>query len=159
MDLLEIGRIGRAHGLRGEVVVSITSDRAERTTQGAVWYLDGREVVVEAVQPHGDRWLVRLAGVATREAAEALNGVVVCAEPIEDPDALWVHDLVGASVESTDGRGWGVVVAVVANPADDLLELDDGTLVPVGFVVDSSGLPERLVVDTPAGLLGDTAGD
>jgi hypothetical protein len=46
-------------------------------------------------------------------------------------------------------------VAVLANPADDLLELEDGTLVPVGFVTDASALPEQVVADPPEGLLGD----
>lgn len=154
MTLLEIGRVGKPHGLRGEVVVSITSDRPERTAPGAVWILDGGPVTVEAIQPYQHRWLVRIAGVDSREAADAINGQVVRAEPIDDPDALWVHELVGATVVTPDGRAWGTVAAVLANPADDLLELDDGTLVPVGFVTDGSGLPTRVVVDPPTGLLG-----
>lgn len=154
MNLLEIGRVGKPHGLRGEVLVSITSDRPERTAPGAVWFLDDGPVTVEAIQPYQQRWLVRIAGVSSREAADAINGQIVRAEPIDDPDALWVHELVGATVATPDGRSWGSVVAVLANPADDLLELDDGTLVPVGFVVDGSGLPERVVVDPPEGLLG-----
>ncbi|MBX3314873.1 MAG: 16S rRNA processing protein RimM [Actinobacteria bacterium] len=153
--MLEIGRIGKPHGLKGELLVSITSDRPERTAPGAVWFLDDGPVTVEAIQPYQHRFLVRLAGVSGREAAEALNGQIVRAEPIDDPDALWVHELVGATVATPDGRTWGTVAAVLANPADDLLELDDGTLVPVGFVTDGSGLPERVVVDPPPGLLGD----
>lgn len=154
MTLLEIGRIGKPHGLKGEVVVTITSDRPERTASGAVWHLDGGPVTVEAIRPHQQRWVTRLVGVTTREQAEALTGQLVRAEPIDDPDALWVHDLVGADVCTPDGRSWGTVVAVLANPADDLLELADGTLIPVGFVTDGSGLPERVVVDPPEGLLG-----
>ena len=153
--MLEIGRIGKPHGLKGELLVSITSDRPERTAPGAVWFLDAGAVTVEAIQPYQRRFLVRLAGVSGREAAEALNGQIVRAEPIDDPDALWVHELVGATVATPDGRTWGTVTAVLANPADDLLELDDGTLVPVGFVTDGSGLPDRVVVDPPPGLLGD----
>lgn len=155
MTLLEIGRIGKAHGLRGEVLVTLTSDRPERTASGAVWFLDGGPVTVESARPQGGRWVVRLAGVVGREAAEALTGELVRAEPIEDPDALWVHELIGAEVRTPDGRGWGRVVAVLDNPADDLLELEDGTLVPTGFVIDSAGLPDHLVVDVPEGLLGD----
>ncbi|MCB0976614.1 MAG: 16S rRNA processing protein RimM [Acidimicrobiales bacterium] len=155
MNLLEIGRIGKAHGLRGDVLVSITSDRPERTAPGAVWFLDAGPVTVESIQPYQQRWLVRLTGVTSREAAESIGGQTVRAEPIDDPDALWVHELVGATVVTPDGRTWGTVVSVLANPADDLLELADGTLVPVGFVVDSSGLPDLVVVDPPPGLLGE----
>ena len=64
-------------------------------------------------------------------------------------------DLVGAEVETPDGRTWGQVVAVQANPAHDQLELASGVLVPVVFVVDDTHLPQRLVVDPPDGLLVD----
>lgn len=152
--LLEIGRVGKAHGLKGEVTVAITSDRPERTQPGARWVLDGGVVTVVAIRPFQQRWIARLDGVDTREDAEALTGQVVRAEEIDDPDALWVHHLVGATVETPDRRSWGEVVAVLQNPADDLLELADGTLIPVGFVADSSRLPDVVVVDPPEGLLG-----
>lgn len=154
MTLLEIGRIAKAHGLRGEVMATVSSDRPERVRAGAIWYVAGRPLTVEAIRPHQQRWIVSLSGVESREAADALRTLVVHGEPIADDDALWAHDLVGAEVATPDGRTWGHVVAVVANPADDLLELDDGTLVPAGFVVDESGLPDRLVVEPPEGLLG-----
>lgn len=159
MTLLEIGRIGKAHGLRGDVLVAITSDRPERTAPGAEWFLGDDPVTVVRAQPYQQRWLVHLDGVDSREAADAINGQVVRAEPIEDPDALWVHELIGAVVATPDGREWGTVATVLDNPADDLLELDDGTLVPVGFVVDGTGLPARVVVDPPAGLLGGDEDD
>ncbi len=154
--LLEIGLSGKGHGLKGEVTAVITSDRPERTALGARWTVEGgRELTVTAIRPHQQRWIAQLDGVATREAAEELRGKVISAEAIDDPDALWVHDLVGATVTTPDGRTWGSVVAVLDNPADDLLELDDGTLVPVAFVIDHSGLPTALVVDPPDGLLPD----
>jgi 16S rRNA processing protein RimM len=90
-------------------------------------------------------------GVTDRSAAEALQGVVLMAEPIDDPGALWVHDLVGAEVVDAGGTRLGTVAAVEANPASDLLVLDGGGLVPLTFLVSSS--PGRLVVDPPAGLL------
>ncbi|MFN8018550.1 MAG: ribosome maturation factor RimM [Acidimicrobiales bacterium] len=155
-DRLEIGRLGKAHGLKGEITAVITSDRPERTAPGAVWFAGPDRFVVEAIRPFQQRWIVSLEGVRGREAAEALTGRVLTAEPIDDPDALWVHELVGAEVRTPDGRSWGEVVAVLANPANDLLELDDGTLVPEVFVADASGLPEVVVVDPPAGLLPGT---
>ena len=151
--LLEIGRVSKAHGLQGEVVVTITSDRPERTVAGAVWFLDAGPVRVRSIRAHQHRWIARLEGVGTREAADALHGQVLRGEPIADDDALWVHELVGALVATPDGRTWGHVAAVLANPASDLLELDDGTLVPSVFVADPSGLPVRVVVDPPPGLL------
>ena len=157
VTLLEIGRIGKAHGLRGEVLVTLSSERPERAAPGATWFVDGQPIVVDAIRPHQNRWIVALAGVTSREAADALRAKVVSGEPIADDDAIWVHDLVGAEVATPDGRTWGRIAAVLANPADDLLELDDATLIPAGFIVDGSGLPERVVIDPPDGLLGDDA--
>jgi 16S rRNA processing protein RimM len=119
-----------------------------------VWLVGDRPMTVAAIKPFQQRWIAKLEGVDSREAAEVLRGEVIYGEPIDDDDALWVHELVGATVVTPDGREWGDVVAVLSNPADDLLELADGTLVPVGFVTDGSGLPDRVVVDPPEGLLG-----
>jgi hypothetical protein len=66
-----------------------------------------------------------------------------------------VHQLIGSIVQTPDGREWGAVAAVVPNAGSDLLELADGTLVPVVFVTDASGLPAHVVVDPPAGLRGE----
>jgi 16S rRNA processing protein RimM len=151
---LLVGRVTKAHGLRGEVLVQLLSSEAEaRLAPGA--QLDtaaGAPLRVEAARPHHDRWIVQFEGVRSREAAEALRGTELLGEPLEVPDALWVHELVGAVVVDTAGEACGTVAAVVANPADDLLELDGGALVPVTFVVgwDDDG---RLVIDPPAGLL------
>lgn len=156
MTNLEIGRVGKAHGLKGEVTAVITSDRPERTAPGAVWFLDGGPVTVRSIRPFQQKWIALLEGIDTREAAEALTGQVIWGEPIDDPEALWVHELVGATVATPDGTEWGTVVAVLSNPANDLLELDDGTLIPEVFVTDWSALPARVVVDPPEGLLGAT---
>ena len=156
VDLLEVGHIARSHGVRGEVIVTLTTDYVtERLAPGVVLHTDAGPLTVRASQPHQHRWLVAFDGVSSREAADALRGVVLRAEPIDDPDALWVHDLVGAEVVTPDGRAWGRVQTVVDNPASPLLELDSGPLVPIVFVVDDSALPERVVVDPPAGLLDD----
>jgi 16S rRNA processing protein RimM len=152
-ELLEVGRIGRPHGLHGEVAVTFTTDRDERHAPGAVLYADDRTLVVDTARPHQGRWLIRFTGVTDRDAAIALRGARLRAEALEAAgDELWVHDLVGAELVDTTGRVHGHVVAVEANPAHDLLVLDDHTLVPVVFVVEHT--PGRVVVDPPAGLLG-----
>jgi len=157
VNLLEVGRIDRPHGVQGEVLVSLRTDRLERISPGAVLHADSGALTIESSRPHQHRWIVQFDGVFGREAAEALHGQVLRAEPLDDPDALWVHDLVGADVVTPDGRSWGQIVAVQANPAHDQLELDSGVLVPVVFVVDESQLPARLVVDPPSGLLDPIA--
>ena len=144
--------MGRAHGIRGEVAVTLTTDRLERVAPGAVLWVGERPLEIRSSRPHQGRHLVHFDGVGDRSAAEALQGAVLTAEPIEDPAALWVHELVGAEVvAAADGARLGVVTAVEANPASDLLVLDGGGLVPLTFLVRSE--PGRLVVDPPTGLL------
>jgi 16S rRNA processing protein RimM len=149
--LLEVGRITKAHGLRGEVVVTLTAGRAERVAPGAEFSSDIGTMTVRSSRPHQDRWVVTFDGVEGREGAEALRGLVLRGTPIEDPETLWVHDLIGCTVRSRDGVDRGVVESVMDNPAADLLVLDTGALVPVVFVV---GTPHGGVieVDTPDGL-------
>jgi 16S rRNA processing protein RimM len=149
---LEVGRIGRAHGLRGEVSVTLSSDRLERLTSGSVLYVDDREVVVVSARPHAGRWLVCFEGIDDRSAAEALLGLVLRGEVLPSgDDELWVHEVIGAEVRDREGRELGHVVAVEANPASDLLVLDDDVLVPMTFVVERG--PGLVVVDPPEGLL------
>ena len=175
--LLEVGRIARPHGLLGEVVVALITNRAERLAPGAElrchWAAasstpgparssgppgasgtaplpNGRVVEVRSSRPFRGRYLVEFEGVNTREAADELRGALLVAPAVEDPDALFVHDLVGSEVVEADGTQHGTVVAVQANPASDLLVMEDGNLVPLRFVVGRED--GRLVVDVPAGL-------
>ncbi len=145
--VLEVGRVVKPHGLKGEVVVELTTTRTDRLAVGTRF----EDLEVVRSQPFQHRWIVAFEGVTTREAADALRGRVLHAEPIDDdPDALWVHQLIGASVVDTAGTSLGTVTAVEANPASDLLVLDGGGLVPLRFVVEHGD--GRVVVDPPAGL-------
>ena len=141
----------KPHGLRGEVVVELVTDRVERMAPGSRLSTPGGALEVARSSPHGHRWIVAFSGVADRDGAESLRDVVLSAPPLEDPGALWVHQLVGADVVGPDGQPYGRVREVEANPASDLLVLDDGGLVPLRFVV--SHEPGRVVIDPPAGLL------
>jgi 16S rRNA processing protein RimM len=152
---LLVGRVVRAHGLRGEVVVDLLSSETDvRLGVGAeLLRVDGSSPLrVLESRPFQGKWLVRFDGVVDREGADRLRGVELHGEPIDVDDALWVHELVGAAVVDTAGAPCGTVAAVVANPADDLLELDSGALVPVTFVVGWDD-ERRVVVDPPEGLL------
>jgi len=148
--LLEVGRIGRAHGLAGEVTVKLVSNRPERLAPGSVLATDRGPLEVVSSRPHRDRFLVAFAGIAGRDQAAELTGLALRAEPLEDPDELWVHELIGARVFDRSGADRGAVAGVVANPASDLLELDDGSLVPVRFII--SAASDRIEVDAPDGL-------
>lgn len=151
MPLLEVGKVVKPHGLRGEVIVELVTNRLERLAPGSSLVTDEGVLVVEASSPHQGRFIVTFAGVEGREAADRLRDVILRAEPLGDPDSLWVHDLIGATVVLVTGEAVGTVDAVQANPASDLLVLDRGQLVPLRFVVEHG--PSRVVIDPPAGLL------
>ena len=150
--MLEVGWVVKPHGLRGEVAVAaITNVPERRFVPGAVFESDRGPLEVVAARPHQDRWLVTFAGVPDRNAAEELRGVTLSAAPLDDDDALWVHELIGSEVVDTEGRSYGPVEAVEANPAADLLVLSGERLVPLTFVVSQEA--GRVVIDPPAGLL------
>lgn len=150
--LLSIGRIVKPHGLRGDVIVSLSTNREERMDVGSVLCgADGAEYRVMDASRHQGRFIVAFDGVAGIDAAEAIRGTELFAPSIDDPDALWVHELIGAEVVDPAGSVLGTVEGIQANPASDLLVLADGTLVPLRFVVGSvPGV--RVTVDAPDGL-------
>jgi len=174
--MLVVGHVVKPHGLRGEVVVHLVTNRVERLdvgsrlrcvrrsprrgAPGAAGDPDGgpaaapssppEELEVLECRPHQGRYLVRFAGVTTIDDAERLRGAALEAPPLEDPDAMFVHELIGCTVVDVGGVTRGTVTAVEANPASDLLVLDDRHLVPLRFVVERG--PGRLVVDAPDGL-------
>jgi 16S rRNA processing protein RimM len=149
--MLEVGRITKPHGLKGEVVVDLTTDRDERLDPGSVLASDRGDLVVRAARRHHDRWIVAFEGSASRDDADGLRGLTLRAQPVDDPAELWLHQVVGARVVAVDGSAVGTCVGVVANPAADLLELDGGALVPVTFVVGHAA--GEITIDPPEGLL------
>ncbi len=149
--MLDVGRIARSHGLRGEVVVVLTSNRVERVAPGSILFAGDRALTVATSRPHKTGHIVVFAGVDGREQADLLKGQVLQAEPIDDPDELWVHELIGSMVVDQTGVERGTVTRVLENPASDILELDTGPLVPVGFVTELEP-NTKIVVDVPDGL-------
>jgi 16S rRNA processing protein RimM len=150
---LEVGGVVRPHGLKGDVIVSLSTNRAERLAPGSLLTTaNGRTLRVVRASAHKRRYIVAFEGVDRADHAEELRGTTLFAPPLEDSTELWVHDLVGSRVEDRRGRLLGVVEAVQANPASDLLVLESGGLIPLRFVVDSDpGV--SVIVDVPDGLL------
>jgi 16S rRNA processing protein RimM len=167
MSLVTVGRIIKAHGIRGEVVVDVLSDVPGRFDVGADVQLDGRPVTITGSRPHQGRLLLRLEGVADRSAAELLRGKVfeAAAADVSDEDTYYAHELVGMAVVDAEGEDLGTVSALIELPPAagyDLLEVRraDGTtwmLPAVDEYVEVQDAPaggERLaVVDPPEGLV------
>jgi 16S rRNA processing protein RimM len=167
---LTIGRVVKAHGVAGEVVVEIRTDDPEtRFAPGTVLRAKGsdhgeRKYVVAAARPHGNRLLLRLDGVAGRDAADALRGSLFVIDssalpPIEEPDTYYDHQLEGLSVRTTSGQDIGTVAEVLHTAAGELLAVNrpeaGELLVPfVGAIVTSVSLDSGVVeIDPPDGLL------
>ncbi len=150
--MLEVGRIVKPHGLRGEVIVALTTNREERVAPGSWIRAGDRQLRVDRATPHRGRFIVSFEGVSGIDAAEELRDLRLFAPPLEDQDVLWVHEMIGSRVEDVGGRVLGTVEAVQANPASDLLVLDGGALIPLRFVVDSDP-GELITVDVPDGLV------
>ena len=153
--MLEVGRIVKAHGIRGEVIVDLVSNRPDlRLAPGSVLTSNRGRLEVLTATPHQGRWIVAFRGIEDRNEAETYRDLVLSAEPVEGDDGtLWVHELIGAEVFDLAGRSYGLVEAVEANPASDLLVLAGDKLVPLVFV--KTKLPGRVVIDPPAGLLDE----
>ncbi|MFF1528608.1 ribosome maturation factor RimM [Cellulomonas sp. NPDC058312] len=171
--LLTVARIGRAHGLRGEVALDLrTDDPAGRLPVGAVLPTGPHgpgSLTVERTREAQGRWYVTFAEAADRTAAEALRGVELLVEVAEDDttdddeDAWYPHELAGLRAEHVDGRVLGEVVGLEHLPAHDALVVrePDGarTLVPfVRAIVPVVDVPGgRVVLDPPGGLLAADA--
>ncbi|MFJ4673041.1 ribosome maturation factor RimM [Kitasatospora purpeofusca] len=180
---LVVGKIGRAHGIKGDVSVEVRTDEPElRLGPGAVLFTDPASagpLTVESGKVHSGRLLLRFAGVKDRNAAEELRGTILIAEvdPEErpdDPEEYYDHQLIGLDVVLLDGTLVGELTEVVHLPYQDLLTVrkPDGTEALVPFVtriVPTIDLEnQRAVIDPPVGLIdlgqaevaaGDGAGD
>ncbi|GLY72621.1 ribosome maturation factor RimM [Actinoallomurus iriomotensis] len=163
--LLAVGRIGRAHGVRGEVSVDVrTDDPAARFAPGAALGTENAgTLTVETVRTHAGRLLVRFAGIEDRTAAEELRGLLLLVDSTEippsgDPEEFHDHELIGLAAVATDGTALGEIVDV-EHHGQDLLVLrrpsGDDALVPfVSAIVPTVDVPAgRVVLDPPAGLL------
>jgi 16S rRNA processing protein RimM len=173
--LLVVGQIGKPHGIRGEVSVSVRTDEPEeRFVAGSVFvtevprdrrvstapaavpgvaYRVPDELVVESVRWHQGRGIVQFEGVHDRTVAEALRGVLLqvdssALKPPSDPDEFHDHQLVGLRVVAVDGADLGSVARIDHAPASDLVVLDKsgGGTALIPFV--SQFVP---TVDVPGG--------
>jgi 16S rRNA processing protein RimM len=172
---LTVARVGRAHGLRGEVTVELRTDVPERRfVPGVELFVDpagsrvpglpGR-LVLDSIRDNKGVLLLGFAGVEDRNAADALRGILLEADVDDDEDdeddAWFDHELVGLAAVDPSGQPLGQVVAVEHPGAQDRLVVrrPDGVTRLVPFVaaivpeVDVTG--GRIVIDAPAGLLED----
>jgi 16S rRNA processing protein RimM len=169
---LVVARIGRAHGIKGEVTVEVRTDEPElRLGPGAVLLTDPAStgpLTIESGRVHSGRLLLRFEGVHDRTAAEALRNTLLIAEvdPTELPeeeDEYYDHQLIDLDVVLADGTEVGVITEISHLPSQDLfiVERPDGTELMIPFVseiVSEIDLEDqRAVITPPPGLIDDRA--
>lgn len=169
---LVVARIGRAHGIKGEVTVEVRTDEPEvRLGPGAVLQTEPASagpLTVETGRVHSGRLMLRFAGVKDRTGAEALRNILLIAEvdPAELPaeeDEYYDHQLMDLDVVLEDGTAVGRITEISHLPSQDLfiVERPDGTEVMIPFVeeiVAEIDLEEqRCVITPPPGLIDDRA--
>lgn len=140
--LVVVGRIGRAHGIRGELGVDIRTDEPERRfAPGSSVVYDGGKLTIVSARHHGGKLVVRFQGIDDRNAAETLHGKVLeaevdAAELPDDPEEFYDHQLVGLAVRTGD-QTIGTVTQVIHLPAQDTLAITtDDREILVPFVLD-----------------------
>lgn len=123
-DRVVVGRVMKAHGIRGEVSIDVLSDIPERFAPGATVELDDRELTVESARPHQGRLLVKFEQVADRTAAEALRGAeLTIGEERLAPLGQWSyypHQLEGLRVVDEKGADLGTFAEALEGPANDI---------------------------------------
>ena len=167
-----VGVVGRAHGIRGEVVIDVRTDEPERRfAPGAVLRgeSNGRRLTIETVRDHSGRLLVRFAELADRTAVEGVRGLALLAdvpadERPDEPEEYYDRQLAGLTAVTTEGREIGRVLAVLHLGAQDALEIGTAAgprLVPfvAALVPEVDLIGGRVVVVEQPGLLTDEPED
>jgi 16S rRNA processing protein RimM len=154
-----VGRIGRPHGLRGEVTV--VPDSVDHFVPGSLLEAaSGRVLTVKAARPYRDKGLiVAFEGISDRTAADLLRGETLTIDAAERRDLeegeYWADDLIGLEVVDPSGNPVGIITGVVFGPQDRLVVgFGDQTQIEVPFAADLVGEPESgsIVIDIPVGL-------
>ncbi len=139
MNTIEVvvGRIGKPHGLRGELTIDVRTDEPDRRfAPGTVLRAEPprgshntlRSVTVQSRRWHSSRLLVSFTEIPDRTAAESARGLLLhveldAGETPDDPDEFYDHQLVGLAAHDEDGRHLGEVTALVHGGAQDLLTI------------------------------------
>lgn len=165
---LVVGRIGRAHGVRGDLFVEVRTDEPElRFAVGSsVFTSDGKELKVTMTKWHSGRMLAHFAGYDDRTVAETLRNLdlsvdVDPSELPEDPDEFYDHQLIGLKALLADGTLVGEITEVIHLPSQDLLaikrdELPEALVPFVSEIVPDVNIEVGTVtLNPPPGLLNE----
>lgn len=125
---IQVGKVGKPHGLEGAFVVEDASDDPERFTKGVTLLVDGEPAQVVESKRAGGRPVIRLDREVPRGAPIEVERSAL---PEPDENEYYAFQLVGLEVEETGGRKLGRVTEVSSGFANDILELDTGLALPL----------------------------
>ena len=162
-DLVLVGVITAAHGIRGEVKLrSFTADPNAIASYAPLETTAGAKLEILRMRAQKDGFIASLKGITSRNAAEALKGaeLLVPRDKLPEPTGsdVYVHDLIGLPVRLADGSLLGEIAAVANYGAGDLIDVKvegraDTVLIPFAAQYVRSADAQGVVVDLPPGYL------
>jgi 16S rRNA processing protein RimM len=166
-DLVSVGAITGAHGIKGEVKLrSFTADPQAIAAYSPLETAKGAKIEIVRLRAQKDDFIAVLKGVTDRNAAEALKGTELFVPrarlPEPDDDEVYLEDLVGLPVLLKDGTVLGEIIAVANYGASDLIDVKiegrrNTVLIPFGGGFTAEADAEKVIVDLPDGYLDEDA--
>lgn len=152
---LRVAKIGRTIGLKGELALWPISNIDERYEIGSVLIdKDSNKFEISKIRQQKDQYVVKFVGYETIESAEPLVNIELYAEPLDDSvladGEFFNHDVLDKIIKEVDGTQRGTVKDVIPNAASDLLENENGDLVPFRFITHFDD--KYVYIDAPEGL-------
>ncbi len=165
-DLINVGRISKPHGIKGEIELFVSTDYPERFKPDAVFLLspptaDLARVTIENVKSKKKVLILKFKEINDRNTAEGLRGHDLAIKEADlstlPSESYWHFDLVGLSVATVDGRELGVIKEILAGQGHDIFVVKNGKeyLIPAvkKVIVDINIDQGRIVISPPPGLL------
>lgn len=160
-DFVVVGRLGKPHGLKGEIELYVLTDFPDRFQPGANFFIrpplpENNEIKIDAVRKKQPKLIIKINGIDDRLRAESLKGrelVIPQSETVLLPeDAYWHYQLIGLKVITVDGRELGIINEIISSVANDIYVVGNGTeyLIPAtGEVIKEINLADKEMIINP----------
>ncbi len=160
-DWVMVGRVRRPWGSQGHVIVNVLSDTADRFAQGETLFIDGEPFTIEIARPSRKAMILKLEGVDSMEAAEALRGNTLTIPPSSlsslPEDTYYHYHLIGMEVYTQEGRSLGILADILNTGSNDVYVVRKGPkdlLIPAlpNVILEVDVAKGRMIVELLPGL-------
>lgn len=161
-EFISIGRVSKAHGIKGEVIVFPITDNADQFRRPMEFFLSNGSQIrdrieIEKVREQKGRFIVKLRGFDDRDSAESIRGFYIErrleSDEKLDPDEYYIFDLIGLNVFTTAGEKIGTIGDVLSLPANDVYVVRNNSqeiLIPaIKSIIKRVDLENELVLIEP----------